>query len=363
MDRLEANYLEIPPMTRTWVTLSVAVSVLCQAGFLAPFHLYYDPHFILNRGEYWRILSSFFYFGHFGIDLIFHMFFLARYSRLLEEGPYRTRPADYFMLLAFGAVTLLILATVLPAHSLPFLGSPLSQVLVYIWSRRNPFVRMSFLGVMEFTAPYLPWVLVVFSVVMHGTVPIGDLAGIAIGHVYWYFDDIYPRLREVQARSTWRPFKAPRFLEQMFGQALRDLPDVAVVAPPSPPAAADGAAAAAAAEPRAPPVAPGDAGATAVPDAPASEPTAPRSGAGSSPSDALSSIAGSPDTLTASGEAASTATSSGPSAPGLRQRAAPAAAQEPGHEPLLAEDARGAPESAATAAAAARWGPGQRLGE
>ncbi|KNE68571.1 hypothetical protein AMAG_12741 [Allomyces macrogynus ATCC 38327] len=344
MDRLEANYLEIPPMTRTWVTLSVVVSVLCQAGYLAPFHLYYDPHFILNRGEYWRILSSFFYFGHFGIDLIFHMFFLARYSRLLEEGPYRTRPADYFVLLAFGAVTLLILATVLPAHSLPFLGSPLSQVLVYIWSRRNPFVRMSFLGVMEFTAPYLPWVLVVFSVVMHGTVPIGDLAGIAIGHVYWYFDDIYPRLREVQARPPWRPFKAPRLLEQMFGQVPRDLPDVAVVAPPSPPAAVG-----AAAVPLAPPV------------APAPETAASRISTTSPPPDSSSTSAGSPDALTGSGESISSATSSGPSASGLRQRAVPAVEQDPGHESLPVDDARNAPEPAA--AAAARWGSEQRLGE
>ncbi|KAJ3368331.1 hypothetical protein GGF31_006422 [Allomyces arbusculus] len=355
MDRLEANYLEIPPMTRTWVTLSVVVSVLCQAGYLAPFHLYYDPHFILNRGEYWRIFSSFFYFGHFGIDLIFHMFFLARYSRLLEEGRYRTRPADYFVLLAFGAVALLILATVLPAHSLPFLGSPLSQVLVYIWSRRNPFVRMSFLGVMEFTAPYLPWVLVVFSVVMHGTVPIGDLAGIALGHVYWYFDDIYPRLREVQARSAWRPFKAPRFLEQLFGQVARDhLPDVAVLAPPPPPAAP-----VAAPAPAALPVAPGDVGAATGPDATAPETAAPRSGATSPPLDTPSASTGSPDALPGAGEAVSTATSSGPSAAGLRQRAAPAVERDPGHEPPSANDARGAPEPAA----AARWGPGQRLGE
>jgi hypothetical protein len=46
----------------------------------------------------------------------------------------------------------------------PFLGSSLAFMMVYVWGRRNQHVRMSFLGLFQFRAPYLPWVLLAFSV-------------------------------------------------------------------------------------------------------------------------------------------------------------------------------------------------------
>lgn len=65
---------------------------------------------------------------------------------------------------------------------MPFLGTALSSSLVYIWSRRNPEVRMSFLGLLVFTAPYLPWVLLGFGMLVHGQVPKDELCGIVVGH-------------------------------------------------------------------------------------------------------------------------------------------------------------------------------------
>ena len=34
---------------------------------------------------------------------------------------------------------------------------------VYVWSKHNPFIHMSFLGLFTFTAAYLPWVSVGFA--------------------------------------------------------------------------------------------------------------------------------------------------------------------------------------------------------
>ena len=65
---------------------------------------------------------------------------------------------------------------------MPFLGSALSSSLVYIWSRRNPETRLSFLGLLVFTAPYLPWVLMAFSLVLHGSVPKDEICGVVVGH-------------------------------------------------------------------------------------------------------------------------------------------------------------------------------------
>lgn len=69
-----------------------------------------------------------------------------------------------------------------PWFSMGFLGSALNSVLVYIWSRKNPDTNLSFLGLVVFKAPFLPWVLALFSMAVHGSVPKDDLCGIIIGH-------------------------------------------------------------------------------------------------------------------------------------------------------------------------------------
>ena len=96
---------------------------------------------------------------------------------MLEESS--SSPAHFSWLLAYASTTLLILA---PLFNQMFLGTTLSSTLVYIWSRRNPDVRLSFLGLLTFKAPWLPWVLIAFNVVLHGHWPKDELCGIAVGH-------------------------------------------------------------------------------------------------------------------------------------------------------------------------------------
>lgn len=68
-----------------------------------------------------------------------------------------------------------------------FLGSALSSTLVYIWSRKNPDTMLSFLGLFVFKAPFLPWVLMCFALIMHGTVPKDEMCGIVVGHSTYTF--------------------------------------------------------------------------------------------------------------------------------------------------------------------------------
>ena len=51
---------------------------------------------------------------------------------------------------------------------------------VYVWARRHQYVTLSFLGIFTFTAPYLPWVLLAFSVVLRSS-PVVDLMGMLAG--------------------------------------------------------------------------------------------------------------------------------------------------------------------------------------
>lgn len=78
-------------------------------------------------------------------------------------------------------------------------------MLVYIWSRQNEHVMMSFFGLFSFHAPYLPWVLFGFSYLLGNSILV-DLVGIAVGHIYYYFEIVFP------AKFGYRILKTPRFM-------------------------------------------------------------------------------------------------------------------------------------------------------
>jgi len=205
---LEQWFFEMPPCTRYWTTATVITSVLLQCKVITPFQLFYSFRAVYYKSQYWRLLTTFIYFGPPSLDLAFHVFFLQRYSRLLEQGS-GPSPAVFSWLLLYACTSLLALSSL--TTSIPFLGSALSSTLVYIWSRRNPDTRLSFLGVLVFTAPYLPWVLMAFHMFMHGSIPKDEILGVIVGHVYYFFADVWPGLHEGQ-----RPMDPPEFWVRLW---------------------------------------------------------------------------------------------------------------------------------------------------
>jgi Derlin-2/3 len=91
--------------------------------------------------------------------------------------------------------------------------------MVYVWARRNPYVRMSFLGLFSFNAPYLPWVLLSFAVVLGNSATI-DLIGIIVGHVYYFLEDVYPLIADIRGWQVRRWLAAPVLLKQLFGEHI-----------------------------------------------------------------------------------------------------------------------------------------------
>ncbi|OOQ87486.1 Derlin-2 [Penicillium brasilianum] len=204
---LEQWFYEMPPVTRWWTVATVATSVLVHCHIVTEFQLFYSFRAVYAKSQYWRLLTTFLYFGKLNLDLIFHVFFLQRYSRLLEESSGRS-PAHFAWLIFYATSSLLIIS---PFLSLPFLGTALSSSLVYIWARRNPDTRLSFLGLLVFPAPYLPWVLMAFSLIVYQTVPKDELLGVAVGHVWYFFNDVYPTLH-----GGHRPLDPPMWWRRLF---------------------------------------------------------------------------------------------------------------------------------------------------
>jgi Derlin-2/3 len=162
-------YFDIPVISRCYFTAAVGVTTACFLDLISPLTLYYNYDLVIQKGQYWRLLSSFLFFGTFSLDFLFHMYFVVRYCRLLEEGSFRGRTADFAFMLLYGAsLMLLCTATLEIFRKIKFLGHPLSFMMVYLWSRDpdNYHIRMSFFGVLTFSASYLPWVLLSFSMII-----------------------------------------------------------------------------------------------------------------------------------------------------------------------------------------------------
>lgn len=109
----------------------------------------------------------------------------------------------------FGGVLMLLAASYM---EMLFLGQAFTIMLVYIWSRRNPQIRMNFFGILNFNAPYLPWVLLAFSFFLGNSIEV-DVLGIAVGHIYYFLEDVFPhqvcgfRVLNVQALANLLNFR------------------------------------------------------------------------------------------------------------------------------------------------------------
>lgn len=209
----QQEYMQMPVVTRTYATACVVTTLAVQLELITPFQLYFNPELIFQRYQLWRLITNFLFFGTIGFNFFFNMIFTYRYCRMLEEGSFRGRTADFVFMFIFGGAIMTIIALFV---NLVFLGQAFTIMLVYIWSRRNPFVRMNFFGLLTFKAPFLPWVLFGFSLMLGNSVMV-DLIGIAVGHVYYFLEDVFP-----EQPGGFRILKTPGIMKAIFDAAPED---------------------------------------------------------------------------------------------------------------------------------------------
>ncbi|XP_078064430.1 derlin-2 isoform X4 [Mustelus asterias] len=164
---LQQEYLQIPLVTRAYTTACVLTTAAVQLEIITPFQLYFNPELVFKHYQVWRLITNFLFFGTVGFNFLFNMIFLYRYCRMLEEGSFRGRTADFVFMFLFGGFLMTVFGLFV---NLVFLGQAFTIMLVYIWSRRNPYVRMNFFGLLNFQAPFLPWVLMGFSLLLGNSI-------------------------------------------------------------------------------------------------------------------------------------------------------------------------------------------------
>jgi Derlin-2/3 len=252
-------YMEIPPVSRLYLTGAFLTTAGCALEVISPYTLFFNYDLVFEKGQVWRLITSYLFFGVFSVDFLFHMYFLVRivsldclydtfgtrrcgpmygtlrcgpmayncttswllqvrYSRLLEEGDFRGRTANYVLFLLFGIFNISIVAS---KFNVEFLGSALTFMMAYVWGRRNEDVKMSFLGFLTFHAPYLPWVMLTFSMLLGNSI-LMDLIGICVGHAYFFLEFVFPVLADARGWQVRRVMEPPAILRWLCGDRPED---------------------------------------------------------------------------------------------------------------------------------------------
>ncbi|KAJ2043568.1 hypothetical protein GGI13_002466 [Coemansia sp. RSA 455] len=201
------------------MTATVVLTLALQLEWTTPFQVFYSYDYAFTRGQYWRVFTTFLYMGKFSLEWLLNMYFIIQYCRDLEEGSFLNRPADFAWLLILMCVTLLVVA---PYLGFIYLGSLLVSSMTYMWSRFYSYLIISFMGLFTVSAAYFPWVMLAFSSVVEGRWPMGELAAIGVGHVFWFLSEEWPRRVE---SGGYRPLRAPKVLCKLLHQDLDEEAD------------------------------------------------------------------------------------------------------------------------------------------
>ena len=70
--------MEIPPISRLYLTGAFLTTAACAVDIISPFSLYFNWDLVFVQGQIWRLVTSYLFFGVFSIDFLFHMYFLVR---------------------------------------------------------------------------------------------------------------------------------------------------------------------------------------------------------------------------------------------------------------------------------------------
>jgi len=206
-DGIQAWWGGVPIVTRYLFAGSMGLTVIPNLlGVPSPYKLLLYLPAVYQHFEIWRLFTCFFFHGALGFNFLMHMVFLLRYSQALEVGAFAGRTADYVWMLVVSCAQLLVVGTLM---GFPILGMGLIMVILYVWSRKNPNVEMSFMFGIRFKSAYFPWVLIGFTFLLGGS-PLLEIMGVIIGHIYFYLEDIYP------LTGGRRLLQTPQFFNNLF---------------------------------------------------------------------------------------------------------------------------------------------------
>jgi Derlin-2/3 len=181
-----------PPVTRVYLLLSFIINALCFSKIINGISLLLNLKLVIQHHNFWRLFSHLFYFGETGIKSIFYIFFFSRYSKALESVSFQGRGFEYLYLLITGNSLMLLMK--LFVREATFLGPGITSMVVYIWGKKNAQQQINLVNLIHIKGSSLPLILMVSSWFLRQKTLKSDIMGMIAGHLYFYLEEIYPRL-------------------------------------------------------------------------------------------------------------------------------------------------------------------------
>eukprot|EP01133_Synstelium_polycarpum_P004242 gene4242-4949_t len=172
MDEVSRWWASVPPVTKVLFAGMGLLTIGANFGLVSFYTLFLDYGLIFKNFEIWRIVTPVFFMGKLGFSFLMQMMFLLNHSTYLERGNFAGRTADYIYMVLVSSLLLLFIAYFL---SFSIVSHGLIMTIIYVWSRMNPTGEVSFFFGLKFKAIYLPWVMMLFTILMGG-LPILDFA-------------------------------------------------------------------------------------------------------------------------------------------------------------------------------------------
>lgn len=191
----------LPPVTRLYVVASGALSLTEYLGYLKINDILLSPNSEWNFARLRRIPLNLIYNGKLSVDFLTRLYFFSRYSIWLETSVNSAR--NYLWMLLILVLIINIYSTCVT--NISFIGPILKEVLLYIWTKKNDDVELMFLF-FTVKGDWIPWISIVCDTAVMDhfdtkMLPL-KLAGIIIGHIYWFIDSEIPLLHNCKSPFT-----------------------------------------------------------------------------------------------------------------------------------------------------------------
>ncbi|CAD8164558.1 unnamed protein product [Paramecium octaurelia] len=172
------------------VISSVLLSYATYVQYLKPSNLYLNYKLaFLEQFQPWRILTSILYFGELDLIMVLRLFFFQTISSSLEQHTF-SGIANYLYYLLLNLVTITLIGLMLNE---PSLTEYFVEALIYVWGRHNQERELLFMFIIPVRAQYMVWFFIMINIVTGRSVQ-SNLIGAIIGHTYYYFAYIVPKL-------------------------------------------------------------------------------------------------------------------------------------------------------------------------
>ncbi len=98
----------VPPVTRLVAATGVLLAILTTFDIASPLNFILNWKLVRLKGEYWRLITCFLYYGELDLVFFWHLHIVVFYCSRLESTFFDGRALDFFYMLTVGMSLILL---------------------------------------------------------------------------------------------------------------------------------------------------------------------------------------------------------------------------------------------------------------